>query len=35
MYGCCVLGVRENEHAPVMCDELFDRACAHVPGGWV
>ena len=35
MYGCCVLGVVENEHAPGICEEFVDRACAHVPGGWV
>ena len=35
MYGCCVLGVDENEHAPGICEELVDRAFSHVPGGWV
>ena len=32
MYGCCVFGVDENEHAPGICEELVDRAFSHALG---
>ena len=30
-----VFGVGENEHAPGICEGLFDRALSHSPGGCV
>ena len=30
-----VFGVDENEHAPGICEGLFDRASSHAPGGCV